>query len=32
MLWGDDEGNRRYHLVRWNEEKKPLVEGALDLL
>lgn len=31
FLWGDSEDRRRYHLVRWEEIKKPLKLGGLGL-
>lgn len=29
FLWGDDEENRKFHLVKWEEIKKPLKYGGL---
>lgn len=29
FLWGDEEGSRKYHLVRWEEVKKPVCERGL---
>lgn len=31
FLWGDEEGNRRYHLVKWENLKRPFTEGGLGL-
>lgn len=31
FLWGDENGNRKYHLIRWEEVKKPVLEGGLGL-
>lgn len=31
FLWGDVQDRRKYHLVTWNELKKPLPFGNLGL-
>lgn len=31
FLWGDEKGNRKYHLIRWEEVKKPMRVGGLGL-
>lgn len=31
VLWGDEEGKRRYHLMKWGDVKKLIWEGGLDL-
>lgn len=29
FFWGDSEDHRKYHLVAWNEIKKPVKYGGL---
>lgn len=31
FLWGDEEGFRKYHLVRWEDVKKPIRDRGLGL-
>lgn len=31
LLWGDEEDNRKFHLVKWEEVKKPLKDGSLGI-
>lgn len=31
FLWGDEEGNRKYHLVNWGDIKKPIMQGGLGI-
>lgn len=31
FLWGDEEGNRKYHLVKWEDIKKPAYKGGLGI-
>ncbi|XP_021888529.1 uncharacterized protein LOC110807660 [Carica papaya] len=31
FLWGDDEGHKKYHLVSWEEIKKPVLRGGLGI-
>lgn len=31
FLWGDEDGARKYRLVKWEDVKKPVIYGGLGI-